>query len=58
MTDGLDEAVWPNRGSVPAIVWRNCGKLHETPVKVVDVLTQIRTEGLPNTSLERYFYTN
>jgi hypothetical protein len=32
--------------------------VHETPVKVVEVLTEIRTKPLPDTSLERYFYTN
>jgi hypothetical protein len=39
-------------------VWRAPGKPRRTSVRISNVPVEIRTEFLPNASLERYCYTN
>jgi hypothetical protein len=39
-------------------VWRDPGKPRRTSVRIPNVPVEIRTEYLPNASLERYRYTN
>jgi hypothetical protein len=47
---------WPNPGSSPAFTG-DTEEAHEN-LKHFDVAAEIRTEGLPNRRLQRYFYPN
>jgi hypothetical protein len=44
------EAVWPNRGSVQAFVWREQEKPREISIMRAIFQAEIRTEPLPNMS--------
>jgi hypothetical protein len=46
----------PKRGSLPTFTWRDWERSWETSVRIADILIRIRTENLPNTSLEYYCY--
>jgi hypothetical protein len=50
--------VVPHLVSIPVFVQRYRGIRRETTVTTVGVQAEIRTENLPNTSLERYRYAN
>jgi hypothetical protein len=45
---------WRDGDTVPEFAWRNRGKLSETSVRITGAPDEIRTEHLPNTSLEGY----
>jgi hypothetical protein len=44
---------WRNLGTVSAFAQRDLGKPPKPTVRIVGVMTEIRTEYLPNISLER-----
>jgi hypothetical protein len=49
------------RGHIEVLSWNLAGRTeenHESQVRIASVLAEIRTEYLPNTSLERYSHTN
>lgn len=48
---------WHDRASILEFVWKHWRTLRKTSVKIAGVPTQIWTEHLSNTSLERYIWT-
>jgi hypothetical protein len=44
---------WPNRNTIPALTWTYRGKLRRASIRTASVSAEIRTEHLPNTSLDR-----
>jgi hypothetical protein len=48
----------PNAGTIPTVVWKGLKSPPKEPIKMDDVPVEIRTENLPDTSLERYSQTN
>jgi hypothetical protein len=49
---------WPNRGTILEFASRDRVKPRRTSVRIADVLTEIRTKDLQNTSVERYRHAN
>jgi hypothetical protein len=47
---------WPNWGTIPTFASKNWGKPWHTSDRILGVRTEIRTEYLPDTSLQRYRY--
>lgn len=45
-------------GIIPTVCRRDGGKIMKTTVRIADVSAKIRTEHLPNTSLQRHLYNN
>lgn len=54
----LKEVSWRNRGTLPGFALKDWWRPRPTTVMIADVPVKIRTEYLPNTSPERYCYTN
>jgi hypothetical protein len=50
--------LWTKRNSILVFTWSGWGKPRRTSVSIVVVPAIIRTEHLPNTSEERYFFSN
>jgi hypothetical protein len=48
---------WPTRNILQLFSWSNRVKQRERSISMADVPAEIRTEHIPNTSLERYFWT-
>jgi hypothetical protein len=49
---------WRNQGTIPAHAWRNRRQSQNSSVRIAGVQTEIRTENLPNGSLQRYIEIN
>jgi hypothetical protein len=49
---------WSNRGTILALVWLNQGKPWKVLASIDGVPADIRTERLPNKTLERNRYAN
>jgi hypothetical protein len=49
---------WPDPITGPVCAWSDQGKSQDTSVRVSSAWTQVRTEHLPSTGLEGYYYSN
>jgi hypothetical protein len=45
---------WPDRGTIPAFVWRDWAEIRKCSVSAADVVADIWTEHVPNTSVYDY----